>query len=163
MGSVPSGVAVGRHDGVVVLHGGEIGTFAVQILHQSLGQLRRHQRVLVEVLPLPVLEAFLDHLRHGLIVVLVKGDKQVRLVLDLIGVVALLADDADGVVVDVAGEEWTFLTIGICTIVVGGKGSADLVEHWADQLTVQLIPDKCPQIHAGGVSLDLLHHIAVFL
>ena len=163
MGGVPPGVAVGRHDGVVVLHGGEIGAFAVQILHQRLGQLREFQRVLVEVLPLPVFKAFLDHLCHGLVVVLVKGDEQVGFVLDLVGIVALLPDDADGVVVDVAGEEWTFLTIGICTIVVGGKGPAHLVEHRTHQLPIQFIPDKLPQIYAGGVSLDLLHHIAVFL
>ena len=161
VGGVPLGVAVGRHDGVIVLHGGEIGAFAVQILHQSLGQLRRLQRVLVEVLPLPVGEAFFDHLCHGLVVVLVKGDKQVRLVLDLVGVVALLPDDADGVAVDVAGEEWTFLTIGICTIVVGGKGPSHLVEHRAGQLPVQLIPDKRPQVYTGRISLDLFYYLFV--
>ena len=163
MGGVPSGITVRCHDGVIVLHGWEVSAFAVQVFHNSLSHLGRLQRVLVKVLSLPVGKALFDHLCHGLIVVLVKGDEQVGFVLDLVGVVALLSNDADGVVVDVAGEEWTFLTIGICTIVVGSKGSADFVEHWADQLTVQLIPDKCPQIHAGGVSLDLLHHIAVFL
>ena len=72
----PFGIAVCRHNGIIVLHGGEIGAFTVQILHQRLSQFGGFQRVLVEVLPLPVLEAFLDHLCHGLVVVLVKWDEQ---------------------------------------------------------------------------------------
>src|SRR5699024_7187412 len=102
MGGIPSGVAVGRRNGVIVLHGGEIGARAVQIVHQGAGQFGGFQGVLVEVLSLPVDKAPVDEVGHGLVVVLVKGDEQIGLVLDLVGIVALGADDADGVVVDVA-------------------------------------------------------------
>ena len=71
----PLGVAVCRHDGVIICHGWEIGTLAVQILHDGLSHFGRLQRVLVEVLSLPVFKAFLNHLSHGLIVFLIKWDE----------------------------------------------------------------------------------------
>ena len=97
----PFGIAVCRHDGVIICHGGEIGALAVQILHDGLSHLRGLQRVLVEVLSLPVGEAFLNHLSHSLIVVLVKGDEQVGFILELIGVIPLWAEEAEGVVVNI--------------------------------------------------------------
>ena len=71
----PLGVAVCRHDGVIICHGWEIGTLAVQILHDGMSHFGRLQRVLVEVLSLPVFKAFLNHLSHGLIVFLIKWDE----------------------------------------------------------------------------------------
>ena len=52
---------------LIHIYGGEIGAFTVQILHQRRSQFGGFQRVLVEVLSLPVGEAFLDHLCHGLV------------------------------------------------------------------------------------------------
>ena len=124
MGGVPPGVAVCRHDGVVICHGREIGAFTVQILHDGLSHLGGLQRILVKVLTLPVGKAFFDHLCHSLVVVLVKGDEQVRLVLDLLGVIALRPDDADGVAVDIAG----IVRAVALSVVVPGKGRALLVE-----------------------------------
>ena len=46
-------------------------------------------------------------------------------------------------------------------IVVGSKCSANLIEQRADQLPIQLIPDKLTQIHIGRVSFYLFYHSSV--
>ena len=46
-------------------------------------------------------------------------------------------------------------------IVIRGKGPADLVERRADQLPVQLIPDKRPQVYTGRISLDLFYYLFI--
>ena len=120
----PFGIAVCRHDGIIVLHGGEIGAFTVQILHQRLSQFRGLQCVLVEVLSLPVGEAFLDHLCHGLVVVLVKGDEQVGFILELIGVIPLRAEEAEGVVINIG----RIVGAVAPSIVIACKSTAFLIE-----------------------------------
>ena len=120
----PLGVAVCRHDGVIICHGWEIGTLAVQILHDGMSHFGRLQRVLVEVLFLPVGEAFLNHLCHGLIVVLVKVDEQVGFILELIGVIPLWAEEAEGVVVNIGRIVGTVAL----SIVIARKGTALLIE-----------------------------------
>ena len=155
----PFGIAVCRHDGIIVLHGGEIGAFTVQILHQRLSQFGGFQRVLVEVLSLPVGEAFLDHLCHGLVVVLVKRDEQWGLKLELIGVILFWAEIFQGIVFNVTGEIWTIRF----AIVVRSKCSPNLIEHRNHNLPVQFVPNKRPQIHTGRVGFDLFGHFAVFV
>ena len=155
----PFGIAVCRHDGIIVLHGGEIGAFTVQILHQRLSQFGGFQRVLVEVLSLPVGEAFLDHLCHGLVVVLVKGDEQWGLKLELIGVILFWAKIFQGIVFNVMGEIGTIRF----AIVVRSKCSPNLIEHRNHNLPVQFVPNKRPQIHTGRVGFDLFGHFAVFV
>ena len=154
----PLGVAVCRHDGVIICHGWEIGTLAVQILHDGLSHLGRLQRVPVEVLSLPVGKAFLDHLCHSLIVVLVKGDEQVGFILELIGVIPLRAEEAEGVVVNIG----RIVGAVALSVVIACKGTALLIEQHREQTAVQLIPDKLPQIHTGRISFDLFGHFAVF-
>ena len=159
MGAVPLGIAVSRHDGIVVRHGGEIGTLTVQILHDGLGHLRGLQRILVKVLPLPVLKAFFDYFGHGLVVVLVKGDKQVGFVLELVGVIPFRAEEAEGVVINIG----RIVGAVALSVVIARKGPALLMEQHREQAAVQLIPDELPQVHAAGIGLDLFDHFAVFL
>ena len=154
----PSGIAVCRHDGVIICHGWEIGTLAVQILHQRLSQFGGFQCVLVEVLSLPVFKAFPDHLCHGLIVVFVKGDEQVGFILELIGVIPLRAEEAEGVVVNIG----RIVGAVALSVVIACKGTALLIEQHREQTAVQLIPDKLPQIHTGRINFDLFGHFAVF-
>jgi len=154
----PFGVAVCRHNGIIVLHGGEIGAFTVQILHQSLSHFGGLQRILVELLSLPVSEAFLDHLCHGLVVVLVKGDEQWGLKLELIGVILFWAEIFQGIVFNVTGKIGTIRF----AIVVRSECSPNLTEHRNHNLPVQFVPNKRPQIHTGRVGFDLFEHFAIF-
>ena len=65
---------------------------------------------------LPVFKPFPDHLCHSLIVVLVKGDEQVCLLLELIGVIPFRADEAEGIVVNVGGIVGTCLLYTSCLV-----------------------------------------------
>jgi len=154
----PFGIAVRRHDGVIICHGWEIGALAVQILHQSIRHLGGLQRVFVKVLSLPVFKAFPDHLCHSLIIILVKGNEQVGFVPELLGVIPLRAEETECVIVNIG----RIVGAVALSVVIACKGTALLIEQHREQTAVQLIPDKLPQIHTGRINFDLFGHFAVF-
>ena len=122
--------AAGEDLVIIICHGWEIGTLAVQILHDGLSHLGRLQCVLVEVLSLPVSKAFFDHLCHSLIVVLVKGDEQVGFILELIRVIPLRAEEAEGVVVNIG----RIVGAVALSVVIACKGTALLIEQHREQI-----------------------------
>ena len=153
------GIAVCRHDGVIVPHGGKIGAFAVQVLHHGLRQLRGLQGIFVKVLALPVGEASLYHLCHGLVIVLVEGEEQVGFLLEFVRVIPGFAEVFQGVVVNIGGV----VRLVVFPVVVLGKGLALPVEQGGVQAAGQFFPDECPQVCVAGAGFGQFCYGAVFL
>ena len=143
------GIAVRRHDRIVVhhrreVHRGAVRPAAVQILHD------RHSnaawRLILVFLPfvavpLPRLPPLRDDCRHRGIVVLIERDEEICLVVELLREVLLSAEVRQGMIVDVRGEGG-----GIAIVVILRECLAIPAKETAHQNPVQLIADKGTQI-----------------